>query len=567
MSNEKEIEKTEYQVLSRKYRPIYFSELIGQDTLVQVLTNAIKKNRVAHAYLLTGIRGVGKTTTARLIARAINCENIKDNDFEPCGKCDSCKSILEEKNMDVVEMDAASRTGVDDVREIIENVKYKPVSCKYKVYIIDEVHMLSKNAFNALLKTLEEPPPHIKFLFATTEVNKIPVTILSRCQRFDLFRINNKILIDHMLDIARKENISIASEAVALIVRAAEGSVRDALSLLDQVATNFQENIDENHIVKMLGLADKGKIYDLLDLIFKGKAPEALLLFKTLYSQGADILMIFEEMIRVTHFLTEVKILPSIMKESYIPEVEKNRAKEMSSQLTMSVLGRFWQALFRGYQDLQKTGYTQQTAEMIIIRLIYISDIPPPSDLVKKIEEKEVTNKDKFHADVNEQSNNEKVLNSLSSDSKKETKELVNNVKKEIKTFRELVELFNYYREAILYTKLYNEVKVIKFEEGKLTLNIERLSDPNLVKKIIKLISKWTGRIWTISLSDGKTGKTLAEEDIILKENKLENIKKYPDVKRILESFPNATIHSIEPLDDSSNIHKENKTHLRQEKK
>tara|TARA_Y100000590_G_C15719075_1_gene1012890 strand:+ start:885 stop:2594 length:1710 start_codon:yes stop_codon:yes gene_type:complete len=569
MSDDKEIKKTEYQVLSRKYRPRYFSELIGQETLVQVLTNAIKKNRVAHAYLLTGIRGVGKTTTARLIARAINCENIINNKFEPCGKCDSCKSILEEKNMDVIEMDAASRTGVDDVREIIENVKYKPTSCNYKVYIIDEVHMLSKNAFNALLKTLEEPPPHIKFLFATTEVNKIPVTILSRCQRFDLFRINNKILVEHILDIAKRENISIASEAVALIVSAAEGSVRDALSLLDQVATNLQEKIDETHVVKMLGLADKTKIYDLLDLIFKGKAPEALLLFKTLYSQGADILMIFEEMIKVTHFLTEVKILPSVIKESYIPESEKSRAKEMSDQLTMSVLGRFWQALFRGYEELKKTSYTQQASEMIIIRLIYLSDMPSPSDLLKKIEKKESVTENKLHTDLNKQSNNEneKVLNNLSSDSNEKSKEFVNNVKKNIKTFRELVELFSYYREVMLYTKLYNEVKVIKFEEGKLTLSIDKLNDQILVKKITKLISKWTGRIWTISLSDGKTGKTLAEEDIILKENKLESIKKYPDVKKILESFPDATIHSVESDSELSNMHQDNKTHLRQEKK
>jgi len=567
MNKEKEIKKIEYQVLSRKYRPKYFSELIGQETLVQVLTNAIKKNRVAHAYLLTGIRGVGKTTIARLIARALNCENIKENDFEPCGKCDSCKSILEEKNMDVIEMDAASRTGVDDVREIIENVKYKPTSCKYKVYIIDEVHMLSKNAFNALLKTLEEPPPHIKFLFATTEVNKIPVTILSRCQRFDLFRINNKVLIEHILNIAKKESISIVPEAVNLIVRAAEGSVRDALSLLDQATTNLQEKIDENHIVKMLGLADKGKIYDLLDLIFKGNAPESLILFKTLYSQGADILMIFEEMIRITHFLTEIKILPSILKESYITEMEKNRAEEISGKLTMSVLGIFWQALFRGYQELQKTAYTQQTSEMIIIRLIYLSDIPPPSDIVKKIEKIEETTKDRFHTDLKDQSNTEKILNNLSSASKNEPEELINNVKKIIKSFRELVELFNLYKEVLLYTKLYNEVKVITFEEGKLTLNIDGLNDPNFVKQITKLISKWTGRIWTVSLSDNKTGKTLAEEDIILKENKLEKIKKYPDVKKILETFPEATIHSIESIDDLNDIHQDNKTHLKQEKK
>ena len=379
----------EYRVLARKYRPQTFSNLIGQETMVQTLSNSIKNNRIAHAYLLTGVRGVGKTTTARLIAMSLNCESRLSESCEPCGKCKSCISIREDHNIDVIEMDAASRTGVDDIREIIDNVKYKPVNCKYKIFIIDEVHMLSKNAFNALLKTLEEPPPHIKFLFATTEVRKVPITILSRCQRFDLFRVDNKTMMEHLINVTKKEDISISTEATALIVRAAEGSVRDALSLLDQATTNLKEKIDADHVIKMLGLADKGKIYDLLDLIFKGKAPEALTLFKTLYVQGADTLMIFEEMIRITHLLTEIKILPSILKDPYIPESEKNKAEEMSKLLTMSVLGRFWQALFKGYQELQQSIYIHQTSEMIIIRLIYLSNMPPPSDLIKKINKQE----------------------------------------------------------------------------------------------------------------------------------------------------------------------------------
>ena len=546
----------DYQVLARKYRPKIFSELIGQETLVNIITNAIKQNRVAHAYLLTGIRGVGKTTTARIIARALNCTALQKNNFEPCGKCESCISILEERNMDVLEMDAASRTGVDDVREIIENIKYKPTNCKYKIYIIDEVHMLSKNAFNALLKTLEEPPPHVKFLFATTEIRKVPITILSRCQRFDLFRIDNKLLMQHLSNITSIEKISISKEALALIIRASEGSVRDALSLLDQASSNAKEEITEKNIIKMLGLADRVKIYDLLNLIFESNAAEALKLFKNLYNQGADILMIFEEMIRITHFLTEIKILPTILKDSFISETEKNKAKEMSDRLTISVLGRFWQSLFKGYQELQNTNHLYQTSEMIVIRLVYLSDFPPPSDLIKKMEEKEKILDQTSYLKTNKSTDSDKILNEIQNISDKKIEKNNLKIKNKINSFRELVELFYKYREPLMYSKLYNQVRLISFEEGKLVINIDDLKEKNFPKQVIKLVSKWTGRIWTISLSDNKTGKTLAEEDIIIKENELEKVKKYPDIKRILDDFPGSKIHSIQIIDESEVEHR-----------
>ena len=266
------MKQQEYRVLARKYRPQIFADLIGQETLVQTLTNAISSNRIAHAYLLTGVRGVGKTTTARLISMSLNCEKRSLNSCEPCGTCDSCTTIRHDYNMDVIEMDAASKTGVDDIREIIDNVKYKPVNCKYKIFIIDEVHMLSKSAFNALLKTLEEPPPHIKFIFATTEVKKIPITIISRCQRFDLHRVETTILTNHLNSIAKKEEAKINQDAMALIVRSADGSVRDGLSLLDQAIANEKDQITADSIILMLGLADRGTIFDLMEAIFKGDA-------------------------------------------------------------------------------------------------------------------------------------------------------------------------------------------------------------------------------------------------------------------------------------------------------
>ena len=381
------IEQEEFRVLARKYRPQVFDDLIGQETLVRTLTNAITNNRIAHAYLLTGVRGVGKTTTARLIAMSLNCEDRIQEKCEPCAKCDSCVSIREDRNLDVIEMDAASKTGVDDIREIIDNVKYKPVNSKYKIFIIDEVHMLSKNAFNALLKTLEEPPAHVKFIFATTEVKKIPITIISRCQRFDLHRIATTVLTSHLMNLAKKENINIDKDAMALIVRSADGSVRDGLSLLDQAITNEKDKITANSIIDMLGLADRGNIFDLMDAIFQGDPVNALAIFNRIHQAGADVVMIFDEMLNVTHFITQIKIAPELKEDIHIPELERNKGFEMAEKISMASLGMIWQVLFKGYEELQSGFHLFQQGEMIIIRLIYLYDGPSPDDLIKKIEE------------------------------------------------------------------------------------------------------------------------------------------------------------------------------------
>ncbi len=560
------IDIKEYKVLARKYRPQKFKDLVGQDLLVQILTSAITNERLAHAYVLTGVRGVGKTTTARLIAMSINCQNRDKNSCEPCGECDSCKSTGLDSNLDVIEMDAASNTGVDDVREIIDNVKYKPILGKYKIFIIDEIHMLSKSAFNALLKTLEEPPEHVKFIFATTEVKKIPITVLSRCQRFDLLRIENKLLTNHLLDIVKKENIDIEKDAISLIVRSADGSIRDGLSLLDQAITNQNIKIDSNVISKMLGLAEREKIFDLLEKTLEGNSSEALILYRKLYDLGADVLMIFDELINVVHFLTQIKISPSIKDDVYIPEVERLRGLDLSSKLSLNNLNIIWQILFKGYQELQNGFHLFQHGEMIILRIIYLYDGSSPDDLLKKIKKEEKlpnTNEIKLAKQVEIDDKN-KVLNfdkKLSKNNERRT----NKSNQEINDYRQFVEMFFKNREGMIHTKLYNDVTLISFKDGEITLNTEKITDKSFNRTVAKLISTWTGRIWQINSSTSNLGRSLYEEDIINQQKEIELMKNNNEVKKILKEFPESRIHSITELTDvntneeiiTSNIKKE----------
>ncbi len=555
---------TEYKVLARKYRPQKFDDLIGQDSLVLTLTNAITTNRTAHAYLLTGVRGIGKTTTARLIAMSLNCELKTNDSCEPCGNCDSCISIRDDRNLDVIEMDAASKTGVDDIREIIDNVKYKPVNCKYKIFIIDEVHMLSKNAFNALLKTLEEPPPHIKFIFATTEVKKIPITIISRCQRFDLRRIESQKLTSHLLSIAEKENIKIEKDAIALIVRAADGSVRDGLSLLDQAIVNKNETVSTKIIIKMLGLADRGQVFDLLDAIFKGEANASLNIFNNIYQAGADVLMIFDEMLKITHFLTQIKIFPEIKNDIYIPELERTKGAEMAEKISMSSLGTIWQVLFKGYQELQYGSHLFQHGEMLIIRLIYLYEGPSPDDLVKKIK-KEVSENQPLQSSTQ---NNIKTEISNPSTKLEVYKENQNNNKTTeptsilpVKSFRQFVDLFYQRREGMLHTYLYNNTKLISFKEGKVIINAEKIADSNFPRTIARLISKWTGRIWQVSSSSSNIGQTLYEEDVINQQKEIELMKNDSEVKLILDKYPEVIIHSITDIGATTDEQIDKKEH------
>ena len=533
----------EYKVLARKYRPQKFSDLIGQEVLVKTLTNSILQNRIAHAYILTGVRGVGKTTTARLIAMSLNCENRSEKTCEPCGKCNSCLAVLEDNNLDVLEMDAASKTGVDDIREIIDNIKYKPVNSKYKIFIIDEVHMLSKSAFNALLKTLEEPPEHIKFIFATTEVKKIPITIISRCQRFDLLRIQIKDLSEQLSKISIEEKIKIDQEALNLIVRSADGSMRDGLSLLDQAIANENDNITATSIIKMLGLANREGVFDLLESIFNGDAPQAIKIYNSIYEAGADVVMIFDEMLNIVHFITQMKIAPELKNELYIPELERTRGQEISSKISMTSLGMVWQVLFKGYEELQSGYHLFQHGEMIILRLIHLYDGPNPDDLIKKystsnIEENTVLNKKKDELNIGE-NNQANIIKNIEQKS--------TNIKGiiSVKSYRHFVELFYKNKEAILHTNLYNNVKLISFREGEIEINSSSISDKHFNRTIAKLISKWTGRIWQVSSSTSNLGHSLYEEDLIQEQKEIDQMKDDQEVKKLLDSFPGIKIHSI----------------------
>ncbi|MEM7500096.1 MAG: DNA polymerase III subunit gamma/tau [Pseudomonadota bacterium] len=382
-----------YQVLARKYRPGHFRDLIGQEAMVQTLTNAFAHDRIAHAFVLTGVRGVGKTTTARIIATGLNCTGRGDKPtVDPCGECSSCMAIGAGRHVDVLEMDAASNTGVDDVREIIESVRYRAVEARYKVYIVDEVHMLSTSAFNALLKTLEEPPEHVVFLFATTEIRKVPVTVLSRCQRFDLRRIEPEVMLAHLAGIAAKEGARIGEDALGLIVRAAEGSVRDALSLLDQALAHGaagEGEIDAAAVRAMLGLADRGRLFDLFETIMAGDAAGALAELGRQYADGADPAVVLRDLAELTHWLSVVRISAELGDDPTVSPEERDRGRELAGRLSMRTLTRTWQMLLKAMEELARAPSAIMAAEMTIIRLTHVAELPSPEELIRRLEAEE----------------------------------------------------------------------------------------------------------------------------------------------------------------------------------
>ncbi|MBK0400439.1 DNA polymerase III subunit gamma/tau, partial [Limibaculum sp. M0105] len=379
----------EYQVLARKYRPGHFRDLIGQEAMVQTLTNAFALDRIAHAFILTGVRGVGKTTTARIIAKGLNCTGRGDAPTtDPCGECDACVAIAAGRHVDVIEMDAASNTGVDNIREIIDSVRYRAAQARYKVYIVDEVHMLSTSAFNALLKTLEEPPAHVKFIFATTEIRKVPVTVLSRCQRFDLRRIEPEVMMEHLAAIAAKEGAQVAQDALALITRAAEGSVRDALSLLDQAVAHGREGeTDAAAVRRMLGLADRGRVFDLFEAIMRGDAAGALAELGAQYAEGADPAVVLRDLAELTHWISVVKISETAAEDPTVSPDERRRGRDLAGRLSMRVLTRTWQMLLKAMEELAVAPSAMMAAEMAVIRLTHVADLPTPGDLVRRLQE------------------------------------------------------------------------------------------------------------------------------------------------------------------------------------
>ena len=554
-----------YRVLARKYRPTNFAELIGQDALVHTLSNAIKTGRVAHAFMLTGVRGVGKTTTARIIAKALNCigpTGQSESMTEPCGVCNNCIAIAEDRHVDVMEMDAASHTGVDDIRELIESVRYRPASARYKVYIIDEVHMLSKNAFNALLKTLEEPPEHVKFVFATTEIRKVPVTVLSRCQRFDLRRIDVDVLNGHFKSIAGQEQVDIEDEALQLISRAADGSVRDGLSLLDQAIALSTGLVSVKLVQSMLGLADRAAIFDLFDVLMSGKTKLALEQFSAMYANGADPLVVLQDLLDVTYWVTRIKIAPEIAQANYTPETERVRGGSFAEKLPMPELTRTWQLLLKGLAEAQSAPSPFQATEMLLVRITYAAALPPVGDLIKKVQETDSSpNKAPTETSpVISPPSDDSAQSSIAAPDANSTAaapqlqpapqaDPISAVSTEAapESFREVISLFAKHREAALCTNLRNNVHLVSFEPGRIELRPDDHAPRNLASHTAALLTNWTGNRWVVSISREEGAPTLVQQEEAIEQAAKDSVEALPLIQSIKTAFPGAKVSKVTP--------------------
>lgn len=532
-------ENDQYMALARKYRPQNFEDLLGQDALVQTLTNAIKNNRLHHAYILTGIRGVGKTTTARLIARAINCLGADGNGgptIHPCGECENCKAIAADRHMDVIELDAASKTGVDDVREILDGVRYKPVNARYKVYIIDEVHMLSKSAFNALLKTLEEPPSHVIFIFATTEIRQVPVTILSRCQRFDLQRLNIETLVKLFEKVLNAEQISFEQTALQMIARAADGSARDGLSMLDQAIVLGNGKVDAETVKNMLGLADRKQSYGVYEKLLEGDVAEVMRLLHEMYVNGATPTLILQDMIDITHLLAKVKILPEFIDDISLSETDREECKKLSTA-PISILSKIWQMLIKGLSEIQYANVQIDALEMILMRIAYSASLPTPADILKELKKKST---------ITDVENN----TGLSVENKSVENEIILN------STDDLLKLMNAKKQPLLMFAVKNDMSFKEFKDGYLHIALSEKADKNLILNMRTFLEKETGKVWKFDIDYEPLGETLALKEAKELGRDKKNISEYPLVKAILNEFNGAKIETfvrksiIEPEDE-----------------
>lgn len=568
-----------YRVLARKYRPSTFEELIGQDAMVRTLSNAIASGRLAQAFMLTGVRGVGKTTTARLVARALNCigeDGQGSETIQPCGVCAQCVAIAQDRHVDVLEMDAASRTGVDDIREVIESVRYRPTSARYKIYIIDEVHMLSKGAFNALLKTLEEPPEHVKFIFATTEIRKVPVTVLSRCQRFDLRRIDQDLLSSHFNMVAGKEGAKVDDAALAMISRAADGSVRDGLSLLDQAIAHCHGEVGEAQVRDMLGLADRGRTFDLFDNIMKGDTEAALSVMDLLYAAGADPSVVLQDLLELCHWLTRVKVVPTASQNAVVSEMERVRGKEMSDTLAMSVLARAYQILLKGLGEVRNAPHPQQSAEMVVIRLCYVADLPTPEDAVRMIQAgggqtpqgpsggggaptggtgaqmAQAVGAPMMNGaapQTGPQASMRVVNGGLAQAAPAPVGHVEEESASDPQTFQDVVNLTNEKKNIILKANLMSNFHLVSFKPGKVEFRPGDLAPKTLAGDLKKFLDTHTSRKWGVTISRHESGDvTLAQvRDEAIAKRKHE-ISKHPLVSEILSAFTGAVIEKVHEI-------------------
>lgn len=531
----------QYVALARKYRPQKFEDLLGQDALVQTLTNAIKNNRLHHAYILTGIRGVGKTTTARLIARAINCigpDGKGGPTIHPCGECENCKAIAADRHIDVIELDAASKTGVDDMREILDGVKYKPVSARYKVYIIDEVHMLSKSAFNALLKTLEEPPAHVKFIFATTEIRKVPVTILSRCQRFDLERLSIETLTTLFQKVLAAEKIDAEDEALHLVARAADGSARDGLSMLDQAIVLGDGKISTETVKNMLGLADRQQSFALYEKLLEGDVAGMLEVLQAQYVAGATPMIILQDLIDITHLLAKVNILPSFIDDASISENDREMCKKLCVA-PIGILSKIWQMLIKGLAEIQYAGVQIDALEMILMRIAYSASLPTPADVLKDLKKKSSLNSSNVAAPVSEPKVAVAAAPSAAATLAAETFD--DTVV--LETTDDLLKLMTAAKQPLLLFAVKHDMSFKQFRYGYMQVALSEKSDKNLIANLRKFLETETKAAWVIDIDYEPLGQTLADLESLSGDKK--NISEYPLVKAILSEFNGAKLDTI----------------------
>jgi DNA polymerase-3 subunit gamma/tau len=561
-----------YRVLARKYRPTTFAELIGQEAMVRTLSNAIRSGRIAQAFMLTGVRGIGKTTTARLIARALNCvgpDGKGGPTVDPCGVCANCVAIAEDRHGDVIEMDAASRTGVDNIRDLIDGVRYLPVEARYKVYILDEVHMLSDKAFNALLKTLEEPPAHVKFVFCTTEIRKVPVTVLSRCQRFDLRRLEAGTLIAHLGRVAASEGAEVAAEALALIARAAEGSVRDGLSLLDQAIAHGAGEVGAEQVRDMLGLADRGRVVDLFELVMRGETAAALAALRAQYDAGADPVVVLQDLLELTHWVTRIKITPEAADDVTVPQAERERGRALAEALPMPSLSRAWQMLLKGLGEARSAPTPLAAAEMVLVRLAYAAELPSPAELVRVLQGAAAPartapatgagrNGDGGGASALARTRLEPPAGGGARPQAAlrpaPTAEPLPQAAPEpslpppLPDFAAVVALFGERREPRLKAELVNHAHLVRFEPGRIELRLDAQAPRTLASDVMRRLREWTGGPWVVVISNEPGEPTLAEQAAARGADRRARAAAHPLVRAALAAFPGAELVAVREL-------------------
>ena len=556
------MEKNTHKVLALKYRPKNFEELIGQEVMVETITNSIKLNKVPNAYLFTGIRGVGKTTTARIVAKSLNCKNGISNLCSDI-MCEHCEGITNSNHLDVLEMDAASKTGIDDIRDLIESSKYNPTSAKYKIIILDEVHMLSKQAFNGLLKTLEEPPPHLKFIFATTEVKKIPVTIISRCQRFDLNRVQIKDLLENFKKILNKENRKISENALILIAKAAEGSVRDSLSLLDRalISQEIEEKeIDEIFIRKMLGSADRSKIISFLKLIFEGDQIKSIGLIKEMINDGIDPKNFLNDLLEIIYFVQQKKVVGKFDVDLFISEAEQKDIDLIYEAVDMPTLVVFWQFIVKMLEEMAIVSNPILSLEMLAVRLIHLKDMPSYEKVINTLNANNENEKDNTTVDINKNkktfSNEENEKNNISKNQIKNTIQTkpelsISSTKnfEKVLSFEDLITLSSTKREIHLKHDLEKNVNLVKFSEGKIDISFNENLDKDFVRNLSKKLLEWTGKRWVITLTKKDGQKTFSESKLLKEKELLDEEKKGETYKKFKKFFTDGELVEVTKKD------------------